>query len=188
MHTVKGSTDGIRRSLEERLLGDASNVRACRSRNGPFEPLRTYPEFRDLVIELLSRQQRQQWYLQYNDANDASYTISGTIESLQRALKEGLLNDARGLQAALSKDGPFKPLEEIPEFSESLSPLSSAQQAPLPSGSVSPPIHIPDDEPILHSGTNITSERWLGVLRNIVFMLITAGMVILVWYLGFLKL
>lgn len=49
MHTVKGSTDGIRRSLKERLLGDASNVRACRQKTGPFEPLTKFPEFRDLV-------------------------------------------------------------------------------------------------------------------------------------------
>lgn len=52
MHTVKGSTDGIRRSLKERLLGDASNVRACRQKSGPFEPLKIYPEFRDLVVSL----------------------------------------------------------------------------------------------------------------------------------------
>lgn len=49
-HTVKGSTEGIRRSLKERLLGDASNIRACRSKTGPFDSLRTYPEFRDLVV------------------------------------------------------------------------------------------------------------------------------------------
>ena len=52
MHTVKGSTEGIRRSLKERLLGDASNVRACRQKSGPFEPLKIYPEFRDLVVSL----------------------------------------------------------------------------------------------------------------------------------------
>jgi serine/threonine protein kinase len=51
MHTVKGSTDGIRRSLKEGLLGDASNIRACRQKSGPFESLRTYPEFRDLVVQ-----------------------------------------------------------------------------------------------------------------------------------------
>jgi serine/threonine protein kinase len=49
-HTVKGSTEGIRRSLRERLLGDATNVRACRSKTGPFEPLKGFPEFRDLLI------------------------------------------------------------------------------------------------------------------------------------------
>jgi serine/threonine protein kinase len=49
-HTLKGTTPGIRRSLKEGLLGDASNVRASRSKTGPFEPLRGFPEFRDLVI------------------------------------------------------------------------------------------------------------------------------------------
>lgn len=49
-HTVKGSTEGIRRSLREGLLGDASNVRACRTKTGPFEALRTFAEFRDLVM------------------------------------------------------------------------------------------------------------------------------------------
>jgi hypothetical protein len=50
MHTVKGSVGAIRRSLRDGLLGDASNVRASRFKTGPFEPLRGYPEFRDLVI------------------------------------------------------------------------------------------------------------------------------------------
>jgi serine/threonine protein kinase len=50
MHTVKGSTSAIRRSLREGLLGDASNIRAARTKAGPFEPLRGYPEFRDIVV------------------------------------------------------------------------------------------------------------------------------------------
>jgi serine/threonine protein kinase len=49
-HTVKGTTDGIRKALKEGLLGDASNVRADRSKHGQFHTLATYPEFRDLVI------------------------------------------------------------------------------------------------------------------------------------------
>jgi serine/threonine protein kinase len=49
-HTVKGSTEGIRRSVKERLLGDAEQVRACRTKQGPFEPLKTFPEFRDLML------------------------------------------------------------------------------------------------------------------------------------------
>ncbi len=49
-HTVKGVSTAIRRSLKEGLMGDASNVRAARKKQGPFEPLRTYPEFRDLVV------------------------------------------------------------------------------------------------------------------------------------------
>lgn len=50
-HTVKGTTDGIRRALKDQLLGDASNIRACRTKSGPFQPLKGHPEFRDLVVE-----------------------------------------------------------------------------------------------------------------------------------------
>jgi serine/threonine protein kinase len=49
-HTVKGTTAAIRRSLKDGLLGDADNVRASRSKSGPFDMLRDYPEFRDLII------------------------------------------------------------------------------------------------------------------------------------------
>jgi eukaryotic-like serine/threonine-protein kinase len=49
-HTVKGTTAGIRRSFKEGLLGDASNIRASRTKESGFEALRTYPEFRDLVV------------------------------------------------------------------------------------------------------------------------------------------
>ena len=49
-HTVKGTTDAIRKALKEGLLGDASNVRAGRSKTGQFHGLTVYPEFRDLVI------------------------------------------------------------------------------------------------------------------------------------------
>jgi serine/threonine protein kinase len=50
MHTVKGSVAAIRRSLRDGLLGDASNVRASRTKAGPFENLRSHPEFRDMVV------------------------------------------------------------------------------------------------------------------------------------------
>lgn len=49
-HTMKGSTLAVRRSLKEGLLGDADQVRACRTKTGDFELLRVYPEFRDLVV------------------------------------------------------------------------------------------------------------------------------------------
>ena len=50
--TVRGTLQGIRHSLKEGVLGDASNVRAARTKSGPFEALRNHPEFRDLVITL----------------------------------------------------------------------------------------------------------------------------------------
>jgi serine/threonine protein kinase len=51
VQTVKGTTEGIRRALRDRLLGDPSLIRVCRSKQGPFQGLRNYPEFRDLVVE-----------------------------------------------------------------------------------------------------------------------------------------
>ncbi|MFM7151338.1 MAG: serine/threonine-protein kinase [Gemmataceae bacterium] len=48
--TVKGNTAAIRRSLKDGVLGDGSNIRASRARGGPFESLREFPEFRDLLI------------------------------------------------------------------------------------------------------------------------------------------
>jgi serine/threonine protein kinase len=49
-HTVKGAMQSIRRCLKEGRLGDACNIRVSRNAAGPFESLRTHPEFRDLVI------------------------------------------------------------------------------------------------------------------------------------------
>ncbi len=49
-HTVKGGTEAIRRALREGFLGEAENVVACRQKQGPFVALRTYPEFRDLLV------------------------------------------------------------------------------------------------------------------------------------------
>ena len=49
-HTVKGSTDGIRKALRDRLLGDPSGILVSRQKNGQFVPLHSTPEFRDLVV------------------------------------------------------------------------------------------------------------------------------------------
>jgi serine/threonine protein kinase len=49
-HIVKGTPAAIRTSLKEGRLGDASNVRASRLKTGPFELLRDFPEFRDMVV------------------------------------------------------------------------------------------------------------------------------------------
>jgi serine/threonine protein kinase len=49
-HTVKGGTDAIRDALRDGLLGDASTILVGRLKTGQFQPLRSVPEFRDLVI------------------------------------------------------------------------------------------------------------------------------------------
>lgn len=49
-HTVKGTTDGIRKALEDHLLGDGENIVGSRMKQGPFQPLKAFPEFRDLLV------------------------------------------------------------------------------------------------------------------------------------------
>ena len=48
--TVKGSTDSIRKNIQVGALGDISVILVSRTKNGQFQPLRTVPEFRDLVV------------------------------------------------------------------------------------------------------------------------------------------
>jgi hypothetical protein len=50
-HTVKGTTKGIRRSLRDGLLGDAEHIKLSHTKEGPFEPLKQFAEFRDVVIQ-----------------------------------------------------------------------------------------------------------------------------------------
>jgi hypothetical protein len=50
-HEVNATVKGIRRSLKEGLLGDAENIRVARTKDGLYEPLKYYPEFRDLVVQ-----------------------------------------------------------------------------------------------------------------------------------------
>ncbi|HVL13180.1 MAG TPA: serine/threonine-protein kinase, partial [Gemmata sp.] len=49
-HTVKGSTDGIRKALRESLLGDPGAILVSRTKAGHFQSLQSVAEFRDLVV------------------------------------------------------------------------------------------------------------------------------------------
>jgi hypothetical protein len=49
LHTVKGTTDGIRRNIAAGSLGDAGSIVVSRSKTGQFSPLKSVAEFRDLV-------------------------------------------------------------------------------------------------------------------------------------------
>jgi serine/threonine protein kinase len=49
-HTVKGSTEGIRKALRDELLGDPSAILVSRTKSGQFTPMSSVPEFRDLVV------------------------------------------------------------------------------------------------------------------------------------------
>jgi serine/threonine protein kinase len=49
-HTVKGSTEGIRKALRDQLLGDPSLILVSRTKTGQFQQLSCVAEFRDLVV------------------------------------------------------------------------------------------------------------------------------------------
>ena len=49
--TVKGNTDTVRRNIRAGVLGDLTVILVSRTKAGPFTPLRSVPEFRDLVLD-----------------------------------------------------------------------------------------------------------------------------------------
>ncbi|MGL6097366.1 MAG: protein kinase domain-containing protein [Fimbriiglobus sp.] len=48
--TVKGTTDSIRKNLTAGALGDTTSILMCRTKQGQFIPIKSIPEFRDLVV------------------------------------------------------------------------------------------------------------------------------------------
>ncbi len=50
MRTVKGNTDSIRKNIQSGSLGDIGSILVSRTKTGQFQPLKTIPEFRDLLI------------------------------------------------------------------------------------------------------------------------------------------
>jgi hypothetical protein len=50
IHTTRETTEGVRAALADGSLGDAGELRLARRPQGPFEPARNFPEFRDLVL------------------------------------------------------------------------------------------------------------------------------------------
>ena len=50
-HPMKATTETIRRSLQDGHLGAGGEVRLSRTPTGPFELVRSFPEFRDLVVQ-----------------------------------------------------------------------------------------------------------------------------------------
>jgi serine/threonine protein kinase len=50
LHTTRDTLAGLRQRLKDGLLEDAASLRVARDRSGPFEPLKNYPEFRDIAM------------------------------------------------------------------------------------------------------------------------------------------
>jgi serine/threonine protein kinase len=67
------------------------------------------------------------WYLVYKDEEGVVHTVKGTMNSIRRSLKEGLLGDAGNVRVSRNKQGPFEALKNHPEFRDLV-----VEPAPLP--------------------------------------------------------
>jgi eukaryotic-like serine/threonine-protein kinase len=56
------------------------------------------------------------WYLVYSDDLGIVHTAKGTIKSIRRSLRDGMLGNPADVRVARTKAGPFQPLESHPEF------------------------------------------------------------------------
>ena len=148
-HTVKGSTSAIRRSLKDGLLGDASNVRASRTKSGPFEPLRGHAEFRDLVVSAAPR----------SDPRISGLGAAGRTGP-------GSMNGAAGRRASGSRaavarpDGP--PSTRVVEGQSHVptpAPLRGAS-TPAPADALAPHIRLNASSP----GAGAEVAKWLFLL------------------------
>jgi serine/threonine protein kinase len=90
-HTVKGSTDGIRKALREGLLGDAATILVSRTKTGHFQPVTTVTEFRDLVV------------------NPAPLAPGGK----RSGVHSGLLTKASGVVPQQATGRPRRPPDEV---------------------------------------------------------------------------
>jgi eukaryotic-like serine/threonine-protein kinase len=158
-HTVKGTTEGIRRALKEQLLGDASNVRACRTKSGPFQPLKGYPEFRDLVVEPAPMP----------TAANASSGLHPTVGGKSTPVSSNLPTAASGLRPSLRPDPDAVDLNQPPSAGSKGRP---ALQRPQPKADENRP-HIPmrkDDSTSLASVLLLILVAVLTAVLAILFL------------------
>ncbi len=117
LHTVKGSTESVRRNVASGALGDAAAILVSQAKTGPFVPLRTVPEFRDLVV--------------------ASTPLSDSGHSTGRLLKTAFVPPGRD---DLATPPPAGQTTRSASKSGRLSPLpGSVPSARMPAPVIAPP-------------------------------------------------
>lgn len=70
------------------------------------------------------------WYLRYLDDQGTEVAVKGSRAAVRRSLREGLLGDASNVQGSRSRQGPYLPLRDLPEFRDLTLPLPSQAQHP----------------------------------------------------------
>lgn len=123
LHTVKGSTDSVRRNAASGALGDIGAILVSQVKTGPFVPLRTVPEFRDLVV---------------STATPTSVPLADAAHSTGRLLKTTFVPpNGRDEPGTPPPAHPRPPLAASP--SGRLSPPGSAHSARMPAPVIAPP-------------------------------------------------
>jgi serine/threonine protein kinase len=129
VRTTSGDTATVRQALTDGKLAAADTVRGSRSKLGPFEPLHTFPEFRDMVVQPapgppLSEKSCANFQKMgglTNNGNDTIMPIGGEAPPASAAPTIGPDADTvppGGLPAlpALPAAAPAKPAEPAPHF------------------------------------------------------------------------
>lgn len=164
-HTVKGTTEGIRRALKEELLGDTSNIRACRTKSGPFQPLRGFPEFRDLIVEP-APMQTATTATATSSANPTPMKSKSPVSGKWRPGQAAKSPSARSDPDSVDLNQPQRPgTKERPVL-----PLSDSGEQPIPTQR--PHIRIGNNR----EGTNWT--LWLSLLLIAIGTAIAAAIIL----------
>lgn len=208
-HTVKGTTDGIRRALHDRLLGDPARIFVSRQKSGPFTPLVKVTEFRDLVVDPapLEQNPRHSGVLSKgsstrlprttgrDDSDPDAVNLGGTPSPTLprshtlRAPLPGSLMPASGRWSAAAVSGPTSgatrnpaPAAEIDPQAETIAYTYTPAKPTLPEESRFPTPPIAPQPQRVSRSTQQPSPHWSKLLLSGVFLVSLAAAVALIGY------
>jgi serine/threonine protein kinase len=144
-HTVKGSTEGIRKALGEHLLGDAATILVSRTKAGQFQSLGSVAEFRDLVVNPapLAGRGAPRGATGSVVANPSGVPQSGVVGRARRDNPADIETTPGGrVRTAGATAGP------APEECDTASPERSTPTSNGPTKRTPPPIQIPVQLPV----------------------------------------
>lgn len=107
------------------------------------------------------------WHLVFRDDEGVVHTVKGTMQSIRRSLREGLLGDASNVRASRNQGGPFDLLRNHPEFRDlvvepaSISPPSkptapaASSRTPTPVNPASQKETTPNTPPVVSLPANL---------------------------------
>lgn len=175
-HTVKGSTESIRKALRDKLLGDPTGIVVSRTKHGQFAPIQSTAEFRDLVPAA-----RADAAVEYGSAPPTPTASNSAVNRGRPAPPPAVPQQPASGQYAGQPKRPSKP---VPAPVSPPPPASAKSAAPRPGT----PLHAPEPEP---EETEAPAPRrrkpepkkrfnWVPVLIGVVVLLSAAIIYLLV--------